>query len=278
MGARKFTQEEQERIIKPIVRNLIESHTKGKTTIIALQGGQGTGKTTIANFIKRDLTYFKYKVQSFSIDDFYTTAKERKALQKKYKKNPFYQIPRGMPGTHRVKELHTVLKNVKEGKPFSIPHFDKSKHKGFGDVLKKVNNIKRRQDFIILEGWCVGIPSVTSKQLQKICTKNRINLKSIDPREYHKTVIKHITPYLPLWKLIDTTIMIVPDSSSCHKLWRLLQEKRLKEKKGEGMTKTQVSHFVDVFLPFTYLCYEKIKSDIIIKVDKLHNYYQVKNV
>ena len=87
MGARKFTQEEQERIIKPIVRNLIESHTKGKTTIIALQGGQGTGKTTIANFIKRDLTYFKYKVQSFSIDDFYTTAKERKALQKKYKKN-----------------------------------------------------------------------------------------------------------------------------------------------------------------------------------------------
>ena len=67
MGARKFTQEEQERIIKPIVRNLIESHTKGKTTIIALQGGQGTGKTTIANFIKRDLkvkSYLRY------MDDF----------------------------------------------------------------------------------------------------------------------------------------------------------------------------------------------------------------
>ena len=62
MGARKFTQEEQERIIKPIVKKLIESHTKGKTTIIALQGGEGTGKTTIANFIKRDLKHLKYKI------------------------------------------------------------------------------------------------------------------------------------------------------------------------------------------------------------------------
>jgi|APSaa5957512622_1039677.scaffolds.fasta_scaffold91913_1 D-glycerate 3-kinase len=279
MGARKFTQEEQERIIKPIVKKLIESHTKGKTTIIALQGGQGTGKTTIANFIKRDLKHLKYKIQSFSIDDFYTSAKERKVLQKKYAKNPFYQISRGMPGTHRVKELHKVLNNAKLGKNFSIPHFEKSKQKGFGDVLKKVTNVKGRQDFIILEGWCVGIPNVTTKKLQEICTKNRIDLMGIDKElKFNKTVIKHIKSYLPLWKLIDTTIMIVPDSSSCHKLWRLLQEKRLKEKKHEGMTTSQVSHFVDVFLPFTYVCYDKIKSDIIIKVDKLHNYYRVKNV
>lgn len=276
MGARTFTKDEHKNIVTPIVDKLVHEHYEGKTTIVALQGGQGTGKTTIADHIKKELYNLGFKVQSFSIDNFYTSAKERKALQKKYPNNPFYQIPRGMPGTHKVKTLHNLLDQAKKGKPFIIPHFDKSKLKGFGDILKRTTKIKDKQDFIIFEGWCVGLPSIKSAELKKISLKHKIPLEKIDPDKGRNIVLRKIKPYLPLWRYIDYFIMIYPDSSSCHKLWRLLQEQRLKKSKHQGMSSKQISHFVDVYLPLTYVCYDKIHWDAQIKVDKLHNYYDVK--
>lgn len=276
MGQRKFTKEEEKRIIVPIVDRLQELHKKGITTIVGLQGGQGTGKTTIVQFLEKHLKKQKYKVRSFSIDDFYKTYNQRKKIQQQYPSNPFYQISRGLPGTHRVKFLLETLQKAKAGKDFEIPIFDKSWYDGKGDVLKKTRKVKGQQDFVILEGWCVGIPVVSSQKFLDICKKNKINIDQLDPKgQYHKVVLKFVKEYQPLWKLLDYQIMLKADSPEAHKKWRLLQEKKLKEKKGMGMSKEEVEQFVEPFLPFTYVCYDLIKRDAMAMIDEKHNFYRL---
>ena len=122
-----FSEQELKKVILPLARKITNLYKKGETTIIGIQGGQGTGKTTLVNFLKEHLISVGYKVESFSIDDFYFSYKKRKQLAKKNKNNPFYQIPRGMPGTHKIRELKGVLTKSKQGKSFQIPIFDKSK-------------------------------------------------------------------------------------------------------------------------------------------------------
>ena len=276
MGERKFTKEEEKQIIVPIAKRLSEMHRNGETTIVGIQGGQGTGKTTIVQILEKHLKGQGFKVQSFSIDDFYKSWKERKALQQKYPVNPFYQISRGLPGTHRVKFLLETLKRAKAGKDFAIPLFDKSLYDGKGDVLSKTKKVKGRQDFVIIEGWCVGMPTITSAQLLKICKKNSIDIKRLDPKlQDYKVVLNFVKEYQPIWKLLDYQIMLKADSPEVHKRWRLLQEKRLKEKKGMGMSKQEVHAFVEPFLPFTYVCYDLIKSDVKVLIDEKHNFYRI---
>ena len=275
MGVRKFTKEEEKRIIGPLADALEKRHSK-KTLIIGMQGGQGTGKTTIMNFLIKELRKRGYRVASFSIDDFYTSWKERKKLQQKYPLNPFYQISRGMPGTHRVKELLSVLRKAKAGKPFVIPQFDKSVGKGRGEISKKTKKITKKIDFLLFEGWCVGLPLVSSNYLLKICKKNKINLPRIDPKlKYHQVMLEYSKKYQTIWEYLNYLVMIRPPSLGVHKEWRSLQEKRLCKENGQCMTPQEVSNFIGIYLPLTVVCYEKIKTNSTIFVDKKHNYYKL---
>ena len=276
MGERNFTKAEDKKIIIPIAEKLQEIHRPSKTIVVGIQGGQGTGKTTIVQFLEKQLKKKRFKVQSFSLDDFYKSYDERKKLQKKFPPNPFYQIPRGLPGTHRGKLLLGTLKKAKEGKNFEIPGFDKSLYHGKGDVLPKTRKIKGRHDFIILEGWCVGIPTVSSHKFVEICKKNSIAIKKIDPKlQNHKIVLNFMKEYQPIWKLLDYQIMLKVDSPEVHKKWRLLQEKKLKEKEGQSMSQREVYAFVEPFLPFTYVCYDLIKPDVKVLIDEKHNFYGI---
>lgn len=276
MGERNFTKEEEMRIIVPIAGQLQKIHRKGATTIVGIQGGQGTGKTTIVQFLERQLKKKGFKAQSFSIDDFYKSWKERKKLQQKYPSNPFYRISRGLPGTHRVKLLLETLQRAKAGKEFEIPTFDKSLYDGKGDVLKKTRTVKGRQDFVIVEGWCVGIPEVSSQKFVEICKRNNIDIGKLDPQgQHHKVVLNFIKEYQQVWKMLDYLVMLKADLPEVHQKWRLLQEKRLKEKKGQGMKEKEVHSFVEPFLPFTYVCYDLLKPDVKVLIDEKHNFYRI---
>jgi D-glycerate 3-kinase len=271
-----YSDREMHEVVLPLAKKITRKFKKGKSLIVGIQGGQGTGKTVLGAFLHAYLEGLDYTVQRFSIDDFYETDKKRLAISKKHKGNPFFEISRGMPGTHRVGFLKQTLARVKAGKNFEIPIFDKSLHNARGDVLKKTKKVKRRVDFLLFEGWCVGIPYVSSRVLKRICEDNDINLKKLDPKLIaHKAVLTQIKRYQSLWKYINYKVMLKPDSVKCHKEWRYWQEQELLAKKGEGMSKSRINSFVEPFLPFTYLCYEKIKPNVTVFVDKYHKFYEL---
>src|SRR3989338_2680843 len=132
-----FHQKEVEKILQPLLKGIIGQYRPGETTIIAIQGGQGTGKTTLNAFLKNKLNNLGYKTKAFSLDDFYETYEYRKKLAKKYQKNVFYAIPRGLPGTHRIAHLKETLQKIKLGQNFSLPIFDKSLHHATGDMQQR---------------------------------------------------------------------------------------------------------------------------------------------
>ena len=259
----------QKKYINPLLNNIIENYQKNKTAIIGIQGGQGTGKTTLAIFLQEKLRKTGYTVESFSIDDFYTSYKERKRLAQQYPTNPYYQISRGIPGTHRVRELLHTLQNIKDGKPFTIPHFDKSLHHGAGDIIGE-RKVKERVDFVLFEGWCVGLPLVSKKEVEHICQKNKIFL----PPGYD-IVLQFLKLYQPLWKYLDYVIMLKPQHSGLHLKWRRQQEQELQQQKGNSMSRKQMEHFVDIYLPLTYAGYEKIKADAVLTIDRRHEFVEL---
>lgn len=271
-----FSPKEHRQILHPLIARFEKIYRPGKTTIIGIQGGQGTGKTTLVRVLQRELEAKGYHVTSFSIDDFYLPLSKREALQKKYQENPFYQIPRGLPGTHRLSLLNTILYDLRNGRRTELPLFDKSIDKGKGDVSPLKTVVSPRQDFILFEGWCVGIPFVTPLALARLCSKHKIPLTEIDPKLTHTAIVlRSIKKYRPLWKFLDYIVMLRPQSASLHHQWRQQQEQELKQTRGQGMTSTQIEQFVNLFLPFTYLCYEKIKADATIIINKNHTFSKI---
>ncbi len=273
-----YTKEEIRRILAPLANSIIsrikKSRISGRTLIVGIQGGQGTGKTTLVTFLKKYLSAKGYRVEAFSIDDFYKTWKERLALARKYPQNPYYHISRGLPGTHRVELLRSVLQKLKAGKSAELPVFDKSLRHAQGDVSPATRKVRGRNDIILFEGWCLGLPVISLKELSRIGKKHAIPLKKLDPTRKHSAVVlRFLKEYQPLWKQIDYMIMLKPDSSRLHFQWRWQQEKELKKKTGRGMTKQQVERFVQPYLPFTYACYEKVKADAVLRIDKEHSIY-----
>ena len=270
-----FTKKEKE-VINKLLQQIISIHKKNETIIIGIQGGQGTGKTTLAKHISKVLKKKNFKTVHFSIDDIYKSVKERKELIRKNSQNPFYQIPRGLPGTHQINLLENIFIKSKKGQKFTIPKFNKSTNKGFGSIKRNKIKVSEGLDFLIIEGWCLGIPTTNSKGLIKICNKNKIDLKGMDPElKFHKVPLKFIKGYQKLWKHINLTIMLKPDSLKSHHKWRLQQERELKKNTKSGMTSDQIFTFVNSFLPFTYLCYDKIKPDVKIIINNKHEFYKL---
>ncbi len=271
-----FTAQEHQKILHPLIARFEKLYRPNKTIIVGIQGGQGTGKTTLVKVLQRELEQKGYSVTHFSIDDFYLPLAERKVLQKKHSSNPFYQIPRGLPGTHDLLLLKDVLSLLQKGRRVEVPIFDKAVEQGQGDRSALTTFVSDRQDFILFEGWCVGIPVVSSSTFVRLCAKNKIPLRKIDPLlKYYPVVLRFIKQYQPLWKFLDFKIMLKSKSIRSHLLWREQQERELKERRGQGMSSTEIERFVNLFLPFTYLCYEKIKSDATILIDEKHVFRKV---
>ncbi len=249
---------------------------KKKPIIIGLSGGQGSGKSTIAQILKIILeSKFKLNIVYFSIDDFYKTFKQRKKMSKKIHK---LFLTRGVPGTHDTSLLKDVLKSLlkKNFKPFLIPLFDKSNDDRY--PKKNWKRIIKKPDIIIFEGWCVSA-KYQAKSLRKPINKlEKEHDKDLIWRKKVNNELKN--KYNKIFRLIDKNIFLkVPNFSYVYK-WRILQEKRLKflSKGKKIMTENEVKKFVmhyervtrDMIRDF------KISADVVIGIDKKHRFYKIK--
>jgi len=85
---------------------------KGKTLLLGLSGGQGSGKTTVVGILKIILKkYFKRKTHVSSIDDFYKTLEERNKISSTI--HPLFKT-RGVPGTHDTNLIKKFFDFIKK--------------------------------------------------------------------------------------------------------------------------------------------------------------------
>ena len=85
---------------------------KGKTLFLGVSGGQGSGKTTVAEILKIILKkFFKRRVHVSSIDDFYKSLQDRDKMSNKI--HPLFKT-RGVPGTHDTHLIKRFFHSVKK--------------------------------------------------------------------------------------------------------------------------------------------------------------------
>lgn len=202
--------------------------SKHNTIVLGVQGCQGSGKSTLSDFIKL-LVGIRHSLTAavLSIDDFYLTKSERNTLSEKI--HPLL-CTRGVPGTHDTKlaiDTINALSKLKSGEKYSIPRFNKAVDDRFPQG--EWDAISGPIDIIILEGWCVGLDAQPPADLTKHTNELEQNEDADTTwRSYVNTCLAN--DYQSLFSMIDYTVMLAPPSFKCVFDWRLLQEEKLKEK------------------------------------------------
>ena len=249
--------------------------SKNRPLLLSLSGGQGSGKSTVAQILKLILySNFKLNVVCFSIDDFYKTASERKKMSKQI--HPLFST-RGVPGTHNCKMLHNTIKKLlkKNFSSVKIPKFEKS----LDDRLhvKYWQKIKKKPDIIIFEGWCVGAKPQKTRELKKpINVLEKVEDTKLTWRRKVNNELK--TSYKKIYNLIDKKIYLkVPNFKYVLK-WRLLQEKKLGLKsKNKIMNNKQITRFIMFYERVTKNMLNNFQdNDFVIILDKKHKIKSIK--
>lgn len=232
----------------PLADQLKQSF-QGDTTIIGVNGAQGTGKTTFAKLLCAYWTKFcDLRGTQISLDDFYLTKAERAQRAK-----DIHQLfaTRGVPGTHDVDLAQftlTGLKALKAGERLAIPSFDKA----IDDRRPKSDwpTTQGAQDFIIFEGWCVGSRPVSEAALtQPINALEQAQDKDGIWRKASNAYLGQ--DYQILFALVDKLIFLKAPDFETILGWRAEQEEKLAQTAGANkshvMPRQEIENFIQYF-------------------------------
>ncbi len=227
---------------------LADRHTKKNAPLlVAVNGAQGTGKSTMALFLKALLKKQGKQTAVISIDDLYHTFQARKKLAEDV--HPLL-VTRGVPGTHDIELGQLVIQHLQQaklGEVIQIPVYDKA----VDDRAPQSQwpSISAPVDIIILEGWCVGAKPMLDADLQR-----PINQLEADEdqdfvwRHYINQELKE--QYQQFFSQFDLLVMLKAPSFDCVREWRALQEEKLARKMQVRMTDAQTNENGKVNAPY----------------------------
>ena len=259
----------------PLVSWVESRRQAGETLFIGINGAQGTGKSTLAAFVRLALEWgANCRVAVLSIDDFYLTRAERKTLGEHV--HPLMET-RGVPGTHDILMLAACieeLKNLGPEESMALPRFDKSQDDRAGpDTWSHVSG---PIDLIILEGWCVGCtPQTDDNLLEPINSLEREADTTGEWRRYVNDQIKG--GYTDLFDTMDALIFLQAPSFDAVYRWRLEQEKKLAAvtpNHAAGiMNSKQIAHFIQHYERLTRVNLATLPgtSDVVLELNENHD-------
>lgn len=260
----------------PVAHGIVSSMSAGMPNFIGIQGSQGSGKSTCAEFMRILMTHqFDKKIVVMSIDDFYLTKAERVEMSKT--QHPLF-ITRGVPGTHNIAMIESIFSSARAGQDFEVPVFDKS----IDDRAPQScwQRITEKIDVIVLEGWCVGI----TPELDVKLTKPVNDLEEFEDSDavWRSKVNNSLKgSYAELYAQLDKLIALQAPSFDCVFEWRLLQEEkmiaRIKARGGDAsaaQSPEQISRFIEHYQRLTQhgLAIMPEQADYLITLNTDHSY------
>lgn len=247
--------------ILPVIEYVVNSNKKK----FLIAGSQGVGKSTLVNILKNNIQkYYKKKVLTLSLDDYYLSKKERIKLSKII--HPLL-ITRGVPGTHDIKELKkNVISFDKSNYPLEIPIFDKLTDDRSNRIRKEYN----KKDILMLEGWCCGCSPLEKKFLNKNINKVEEEDTNNIWRNYYNNKLNN--DYKSLFKMFDKSIFLKAPSFNFVLNWRLKQEKMntSKNKNQIKMNKKEILYFISHYEKITKWMFKKLtnEADLVLKINQ----------
>ncbi len=260
---------------KPLVSWLIQQHQTNKPLLLGINGAQGTGKSTLADFLQLALEKGEgWHVAVLSIDGFYRTKAERKQLSDAV--HPLL-MTRGVPGTHDLQLLSTCieqLRSLDSGTQLSLPRFDKAEDDRA--VVETWPVVTGPINLIILEGWCVG--SVPQNSAALSLPINDLE-RDMDPAgKWRHFVNKQLEEgYAELFADLDFLFFLKAPNFEAVLRWRLEQEEKLAAKSAEDsvgiMDRAHIANFIQHYERLTRANLESLPkiADVILELDDNHD-------
>lgn len=250
----------------PLARALVEQQREvNRPILVALNGCQGSGKTTLCDYLCSLLNEeFNLNAVALSLDDFYLTSADRQALAESV--HPLF-VTRGVPGTHDMDLLsHTLeqLLSSHQQESVAIPGFDKSTddRQPYSDWGRTTAPVQ----VVLLEGWCLGAgpesPDTLSRPLNDL---ERDEDSTVLWREYSNEVLRR--EFLSLYRQVDQWIMLRAPSFDCVFDWRQEQERKLAasltpEQASKLMNDEALRRFIQHYERITRQCLKELPQKV----------------
>ncbi len=259
----------------PLARKLPELRPETGPLFLGINGAQGTGKSTLADFLRLVCTsMFDWNVAVLSLDDFYYTREERTALANDV--HPLL-MTRGVPGTHdtvMLAQCLSELRRVRRHEEVSLPRFDKAIDDRACDSRWPV--VSGPIDLVILEGWCVGSQSQAEADFREAINElERGEDRDGAWRRYANDQLR--THYAAIFDQLDMLVFLKAPSFDAILHWRLQQELKLAEKSPADsaglMNKDDIMRFLQFYERLTRVNLATLpgKADVVFHLDESHN-------
>jgi len=188
---------------------------------VAIQGPQGSGKSSVTERVKEMLSeanedHASYRVATLSIDDLYLPHAQLNALASAHPDNPFLR-GRGLPGTHDIQLGLSLLRSLKDinrsrADNIRIPRFDKSLFDGKGDRLPESEwtPVQAPLDVVLLEGWCVGFYPQSRQYIEARMNEVPfvLNATPAYSLEHVLDMNQRVAEYIEWWDLFDVCVQV----------------------------------------------------------------------
>ena len=216
----------------------------GQPFIQGVLGGQGTGKTTLTKGLSVILQQMGQSAATLSLDDLYLPYSDRLTLQQADPR----LIWRGPPGTHDIDLGIRTLSAVKSASPAAqvkLPQFDKSLHQGQGDRIESVS--LPAPSILFLEGWFVGVAPLDDSLFVDFKAALPAPIETSEDRQFARDMNCQLRRYQPLWMLLDSLAVMVPEDYRLSCEWRLQAERQMRSAGKESLSDREIVDFVTYF-------------------------------
>jgi len=262
-----------ERCYRPLC-DWIDRRRGGATFLLGINGAQGTGKTTLARFLREvHGRQHGLSVATLSIDDGYLSRDERRRLAASL--HPLFET-RGVPGTHDVgllKDTLATLRSLGEGETSALPRFDKASDDRAPAGRWPV--VEGPVDVVILEGWCVG--SRPQPDAMLAAPVNALERDEDPDGRWRRYANEQLAgPYRDVFDMLDAlAFLAAPDLDAVFR-WRLEQERKLANRaSGDAagvMDERALARFVSHYERLTRWNLETLPelADVVLDLDDKH--------
>lgn len=247
----------------------LASESSNNAIVVSVVGAQGTGKSTMTKLLASVLQdCFNTSTTTLSLDDFYLPLEKRQQLAVDI--HPLLGV-RGVPGTHDLLLMETVLTDLLQGRSVQVPVFDKGEDDR-SSVQRKVEPAR----VILCEGWCWGAVPEPGKRLMPPI--NDLEREQDQDGRWRRYVNEQLILYQSVFRT-DAQIFFMAPSIEAIVRWRFQQEQELASRGGGSkmMTELEIRQFVTYYERITGWMLEEmaLRASVVVALDERHSIVDV---